>query len=151
MRREVGDIRDPDLLRPSRNDLPWTGLQKVGMAAEAMMAIGRLVIGPFSTNQLAVITQDFKQAISANMQILPIKLGMHQGVQLAGTDAGLSNANLAHEIDELLVLLEPGPVDPITLVISLATDPHKLASPADTQGLGLRNDLPGRFFRMDTP
>jgi hypothetical protein len=26
-----------------------------------------------------------------------------------------------------------------------------LASPADTQGLGLRNDLPGRFFTTDTP
>ncbi|MNW11790.1 hypothetical protein D3C71_2093200 [compost metagenome] len=72
-------------------------------------------------------------------------------MQFASTDTGLSNANLTHETDELLVLLEPGPIDPITLVISLATDLHKLASPADTQGLGLRNDLPGRFFTIDTP
>jgi hypothetical protein len=48
-------------------------------------------------------------------------------------------------------LLKSSPIDPITLVIGLATDTHKLASPANTQGLGLRNDLPGRFFTMDTP
>ena len=76
---------------------------------------------------------------------------VHHRVQLAGANAGLAHTNFLHKLDELLILIEAGPIDPIAFVKGLATDPHKLASPADTQGLGLRNDLPGRFFTMDTP
>lgn len=52
---------------------------------------------------------------------------------------------------ELLILVGSSPVDPIAFVISLTAYSHKLSSPADTQGVGFRNDLPGRFFTTDTP
>ena len=43
--------------------------------------------------------------------------------------------------------------NPIALVVSLTTYPQKQASPDDGQPLDLplREDLPGRFFTMETP
>ena len=42
---------------------------------------------------------------------------------------------------------------PIALVIRLAGNAHEQASPGDAQALDLplREDLPGRFFTMETP
>ncbi len=85
------------------------------------------------------------------MQLLFLTLRVHQRVQFAGANAGLAHSDCLHKLDEFLILLDASPTDAITFVKGLATDPHKLASPADTQGLGLRNDLPGRFFTTETP
>lgn len=43
--------------------------------------------------------------------------------------------------------------NPIALVVSLTAYPQKQASPDDGQPLDLplREDLPGRFFTMETP
>jgi len=41
----------------------------------------------------------------------------------------------------------------VALVVSLTADGEKLASPDDSQPLDLflRDDLPGRFFTIETP
>ncbi|MNY76846.1 hypothetical protein D3C86_2165580 [compost metagenome] len=50
MRGQVGDVRNPHLFRAAGNDLLRAGLEQVGMAAKAVMAMGGLVIGPFARN-----------------------------------------------------------------------------------------------------
>lgn len=63
---------------------------------------------------------------------------------------------LPHSLDVLSHLLALSTVlivSAIALVIGLTTDAQKLASPEDAQSfdLALREDLPGRFFTIDTP
>ncbi|CAI8881625.1 AraC family transcriptional regulator [Pseudomonas serboccidentalis] len=125
--------------------------EQIGVSAEAMMAVGRLVIRPFSANQLAAFPQNREQTIPANMELLLLTLLMHHRMQLASADARLASTDLLYKRYDLLILVGPSPVDPVAFVIGLTAYSHKLASPADTQGLGLRNDLPGRFFTTDTP
>lgn len=149
--RQVRYICHPDLFWAGIDYLFRAGFKQIGMSAEAMMAVGRLVVGPFSADQLAAFTQNQEQTIPANMELLVLTLRMHHRMQLPSADAGLAGTDLLYKCYELLVLVGPSPVDPVAFVIGLTANPHKLASPADTQGLGLRNDLPGRFFTTDTP
>ncbi len=74
-------------------------------------------------------------------------------MQLAGTDPRLSQPHLTHEAHHLLPLCMALVGDPIALVVSLTAYPQKQASPDDGQPLDLplREDLPGRFFTMETP
>lgn len=63
---------------------------------------------------------------------------------------------LPHSLDvvsHLLALRATLIVSSVALVVSLTTDAQKLASPDDAQpfDLALRENLPGRFFTIDTP
>ncbi len=63
---------------------------------------------------------------------------------------------LPHSLDVVSDLLTLSPaliVSAVALVIGLTTDAQKLASPDDAQSfdLALREDLPGRFFTIETP
>ena len=74
-------------------------------------------------------------------------------MQLAGTDPRLSQPYLTHEAHYLQSLCVAHVCNPIALVVSLTAYPQKQASPDDGQPLDLplREDLPGRFFTMETP
>ncbi len=74
-------------------------------------------------------------------------------MQLAGTDPRLSQPYLTHEAHHLLPLCMALVGNPIALVVSLTAYSQKQASPDNGQPLDLplREDLPGRFFTMETP
>ncbi len=74
-------------------------------------------------------------------------------MQLAGADPRLSQSNLTHKTHHLQSQCMALVGDPIALVVSLPAYPQKQASPDDGQPLDLplREDLPGRFFTMETP
>lgn len=74
-------------------------------------------------------------------------------MQLARADPRLAQPDVL-DVTHHLFILSVAPISgTVTLVISLATDGQKLASPDDGQPLGLplRDDLPGRFFTIETP
>lgn len=74
-------------------------------------------------------------------------------MQLAGPHPWLSQPNFAHEAHYLQPLCMTQVCNPIALVVSLTAYSQKQASPDDGQPLDLplREDLPGRFFTMETP
>ena len=71
-------------------------------------------------------------------------------MQLTRTDPRLAQSYALDVIRNLLVALISNTV---ALVVSLAANGQKLASPDDSQpfGMFLRGDLPGRFFTIETP
>jgi hypothetical protein len=74
-------------------------------------------------------------------------------VQLARPQSRLAAALFQNKIQHVLIVLVSGFDRPNSLVVSLARNPDEQASPGDTQAfdLPLREDLPGRFFTMETP
>ena len=74
-------------------------------------------------------------------------------MQLARSQSGLASTLFQNEVHDLLVLTDSRIKSAITLVIRLARNTHKQASPGNAQvlDLPLREDLPGRFFTMETP
>ncbi len=85
--RQVGYICHPDLLRACGSDLIGTRFEPVRMSTEAMMAIGCFVISAFACNQLAVVSQNIEQPISA-YRLRQFRFGLHKTVQLAGAQPG---------------------------------------------------------------
>ena len=117
-----------------------------------MKTVGRLVIRPLRLHQQAVLGQYLKQPVPSDLQP-GIVLALQQIMQLAGPHPRLPKPHplhIAHHLQPLRMALVG---DPIALVVSLAADPQKQASPDDGQpfDLPLREDLPGRFFTMETP
>ncbi|MNP34412.1 hypothetical protein D3C76_1276960 [compost metagenome] len=74
-------------------------------------------------------------------------------MQFPGTQTRLAHPQVPHELSNLSILMATAIRRPVALVIGLATDAHELASPAYAQPLDLPlgEDLPGRFFTMETP
>ncbi|GLZ89378.1 hypothetical protein Pres01_54290 [Metapseudomonas resinovorans] len=99
-----------------------------------------------------MLSQDAKQTVPPDPQ-LRLRLMLEQEMQLPGAQARLAHPQLPHELGDLPILMATAIRRPIALVIGLATDAHELASPAHAQPLDLplREDLPGRFFTMETP
>ena len=100
----------------------------------------------------AVLGQYLKQPVPPDLEPAII-LTLQQIMQLAGTHPWLSQPNLAHEAHHLQSLCVALVGNPIVFVVSLTADSQKQASPDDGQPLDLplREDLPGRFFTMETP
>jgi hypothetical protein len=78
---------------------------------------------------------------------------MHEVMEFSGTEPRLPQALFPHKNHDVLGLAGPGITCSIALVISLAGNPHELASPTDTQvfDFPLGEDLPDRFFTTETP
>ncbi len=96
--------------------------------------------------------QDGTQPVTPDLEPAII-LTLQQIMQLASAHPRLSQSNLTHEAHHLQPLCMALVSDPIALVVSLPAYPQKQASPDDGQllDLPLREDLPGRFFTMETP
>ena len=78
---------------------------------------------------------------------------MQKVMQLSRTDPRLAKPYQLDMTRDQLTLRSASIRRTVVLVVSLATDRKKLASPDDGQplGLSLRDDLPGRFFTIETP
>lgn len=72
-------------------------------------------------------------------------------MQLTRADPRLAQPYETDVLRDLLTLPMAQISNTVALVVSLAADGEKLASPDDGQPLGLREDLPGRFFTIETP
>lgn len=74
-------------------------------------------------------------------------------MQLACTDPRLAQPYALDVLRNLLTLPMTLISNTVALVVSLAANRQKLASPDDAQpsDLFLREDLPGRFFTIETP
>ncbi len=122
------------------------------MTVETVKTVGGLVIRPLRLHQQAVLGQYLKQPVTPDLESAII-LTLQQIMQLAGADPRLSQLNLTHEAHHLQALCMALVGDPIALVVSLPAYPQKQASPDNGQPLDLplREDLPGRFFTMETP
>ena len=74
-------------------------------------------------------------------------------MQLTRADPRLAQPYALDVTRHLLVLNMALISNTVALVVSLAANGQKLASPDDSQPLGvfLRDDLPGRFFTIETP
>lgn len=74
-------------------------------------------------------------------------------MQLASAHSRQARPDLANVPCNSFRLIRPAVNRSVALVIGLTTDSHELASPTDSQlfDLYLREDLPGRFFVIDTP
>ena len=74
-------------------------------------------------------------------------------MQFACAQTWLAHPHLPHELGDLAILMAAAIRHPVALVIGLTAYAHELASPANAQSLDLplREDLPGRFFTMETP
>lgn len=74
-------------------------------------------------------------------------------MQLTRADPRLAQPYEADILRDLFTLSMAQISSTVTLVVSLAADGEKLASPDDGQPLDLflREDLPGRFFTIETP
>ena len=122
------------------------------MTVEAVKAVGGLVIRPPGLHQQAVLGQYLKQPVPPDLEPAII-LTLKQIMQLAGAHPWLSQPYLTHVTYHLQPLCMAQVCNPIALVVSLTAYPQKQASPDDGQPLDLplREDLPGRFFTMETP
>ena len=122
------------------------------MTVEAVKTVGGLVIRPPGLHQQAVLGQYLKQPVPPDLEPAII-LTLKQIMQLAGAHPRLSQPNLAHEAHYRQPLCMTQVCNPIALVVSLTAYSQKQASPDDGQPLDLplREDLPGRFFTMETP
>ncbi len=103
-------------------------------------------------HQQAVLGQYPKQPVMPYLEPA-ILLTLQQIMQLASAHPRLSQSNLTHKAHHLQPLCMALVGDPIALVVSLPAYPQKQASPDNGQpfDLPLREDLPGRFFTMETP
>lgn len=72
-------------------------------------------------------------------------------MQLTRADPRLAQPYETDEVRDLFTLPMAQISNTVALVVSLTADGEKLASPYDGQPLGLREDLPGRFFTIETP
>ncbi len=74
-------------------------------------------------------------------------------MQLARADPRLAQPYEPDMLCDLFTLSMTLVGNTVALVVSLAADGKKLASPNDSQPLDLllREDLPGRFFTIETP
>lgn len=72
-------------------------------------------------------------------------------MQLTRADPRLAQPYETDVLRDLFTLPMAQISNTVALVVSLTTDGEKLASPYDGQPLGLREDLPGRFFTIETP
>ena len=122
------------------------------MTVDTVKTVGGLVIRPPGLHQQAVLGQYLKQPVPPDLEPAII-LTLKQIMQLAGADPWLSQPYLTHEAHHLQPLCMAQVGDSIALVVSLPAYPQKQASPDDGQPLDLplREDLPGRFFTMETP
>jgi len=122
------------------------------MPPEPMMAVRGLVIRTLTRHQFTRLPQDREQAISPHLQRC-FSFDMQQMVQLARSQPGLATALFQDKIQNVLIVFGACLVCPNTFVISLARNPYEQASPGNTQAfdLPLREDLPDRFFTMETP
>ncbi len=122
------------------------------MTVETVKTVGGLVIRPPGLHQQAVLGQYLKQPVTPDLEPAII-LTLQQIMQLAGAHPRLSQSNLTHKARHLQALCMALVGDPIALVVSLPAYPQKQASPDNGQPLDLplREDLPGRFFTMETP
>ena len=111
-------------------------LEQVGVTIEAVEAVGGLVIRPPGQNQQP-----------------RCRLTLEQEMQFACAQTWLAHPHLPHELGDLAILMATAIRHPVALVIGLTAYAHELASPANAQSLDLplREDLPGRFFTMETP
>lgn len=121
------------------------------MAVETVKTVGGLVIGPPGRYQQAVLGQYPKQPVPPDLEP-GLVLALQQIMQLAGAHPWLSQPNFAHVAHHLQPLCMAQVCHLIALVVSLTAYPQKPASPDDGQpvDLVLREDLPGRFFTMET-
>lgn len=122
------------------------------MTIEAVKTVGGLVIRPSGLHQQAVLGQYPKQPVTPYLEPAII-LTLQQIMQLASAHPRLSQSNLTHKAHHLQSLCMAQVGDSIVLVVSLPAYPQKQASPDNGQPLDLplREDLPGRFFTMETP
>ncbi len=96
--------------------------------------------------------QDLEQPVAAHFQVA-VRLAVQQVMQLARANTRLTKPHALDVAGHLLALQAMLIGRTVTLVVSLAADRQKLASPDDAQSLDLlfREDLPGRFFTIETP
>ncbi|MNG06070.1 hypothetical protein D3C84_892920 [compost metagenome] len=122
------------------------------MTIEAVKAVGGLVVRPLGRDQQAVFGQDAEQAIPPDPQP-GFRMVLQQEMQFPCAQPWLAHSHVPHELRNLPILLAAAIRRTVALVIGLATHAHELASPANAQPLDLplREDLPGRFFTMETP
>lgn len=122
------------------------------MPAEAMMTVSGLVIGALAWNQLAAVSQDIEQPIATDCA-LQFRLGLHKAMQLASAQSRHLKTCFQDKTQYFLGMADLRVISPVSLVIRLPGNAQKLASPANTQALDLPlgEDLPDRFFTMETP
>jgi hypothetical protein len=77
-----------------------------------------------------MLSQDTEEPITAYFQ-LRTRLLMQKKVQLAGTYSRLAHPNVANVPRDAFCFICPAVNRSIALVVSLATNTHELASPAD--------------------
>lgn len=99
-----------------------------------------------------MLCQDTEQPVAPHFQVI-VRLVGQQIMQLARTDTRLAQPYTLDVAGYLFALHATLIGGAVALVVSLSADRQKLASPDDTQSfdLSLREDLPGRFFTIETP
>lgn len=99
-----------------------------------------------------MLGQYLKQPIPPDLQSL-IRLAVQQVMQFARTYTRLTQPHMLDVPSHLFALRTTLVGGAVALVVGLAADTQKLASPDDAQSFDftLREDLPGRFFTIDTP
>ena len=99
-----------------------------------------------------MFSQDPEQSVTSHLQVM-IRLVGQQIMQLACADARLAQPHALDIARHLITLRATLISGAVALVVSLSADRQKLASPDDSQSsdLFLREDLPGRFFTIETP
>lgn len=99
-----------------------------------------------------MLCQDPEQPVAPHFQVI-VRLVGQQIMQLARTNARLAQPHTLDVAGHLFALHATLIGGAVALVVSLSADRQKLASPDDTQSfdLSLREDLPGRFFTIETP
>src|SRR5690606_4617774 len=99
-----------------------------------------------------MLCQDLEQPISPHFQAV-VRLAAQKIMQLTCAYARLTQPQTLDVTRHLLALQTTLIRGTVAFVVSLAADGQKLASPDDAQpvDLSLREDLPGRFFTIETP
>ena len=123
------------------------------MASEAVMAVGGLVVRPPWLYQHVRVAQHVQQRIAPQAGLGLLQRLLEQVMQLACTQSGLAQADLAHQLDHLVAARMALLLVLQLLVVGLAADAPMAASPRHTQPWDelLRKDLPEGFFTTRTP
>lgn len=151
--RQVSDVGHPHLLRAVGALLLRPLLEQIGMAMEAVMAVGGLMVGTPWHDQLPCVAQEIEERITPDVQAcLAHRLTQHV-LQFACAHARLGAPYRHDRFEDALITLDQGMRAQQSLVLSLSAHAPVLASPAHAQAfdLSLREDLPEGFFTMRTP
>lgn len=152
LRRQVGDVSDPDLLRPYGGPFRIT-MQEIRVAVEAVMTVGGLVIGPAVGHQQPGLPEQAKQGVAPQVDAGFCQHRLEHDMELTGTHPWLAHAHFPYPLQNHDFLRFPMMRPGSALIVGLPAEANEAAGLRDAYSNSFLpfERKPEGFFGTDTP